>query len=257
MREAIGMENYSKIILGERGDAKGKMQNYRPEERLVGRDGNSSRDDPKERAALEEHLYWARMERQKFRALSAEADEAIWNLAALARRTMQERDEARNQARMILANFQARNAQMMMLPRSIAAARSGLFHATGTSQAFAPPTTTFRPSREMMVMQGQHARTGTGYSIASSSHTNLASSMDAYFDLPPLRSFTSLVQEPFDPDMFLVDAVESSQDAVSAATGSSGLDKNSGAYEHLPQQKKLPWKGKSVLRHVADHGQAP
>jgi hypothetical protein len=207
-----------------------------------------------ERAILEEHLYWARIERQKLLTLSAEADETIWNLTAHARRTMQERDEARNQARIILANVQARNAQRMMLPgraHSLVAARSGagLFDATGNSQALAPATTPFWPSRETTMMPIQHA----GNSIASSSnfgHMNLASSMGAYFDQPPLHGFTALVQEPFDPDMFLVDAVESPQDAVPAT---AGLDKNSGAYEHLAQQ----WKGKSVMRHAADHAQAP
>ena len=71
------------------------------------------------RGVLEEELSWARLERQKVLALSAEADEAIWHLAALARRTMQERDEARNQARMLLAGFQARNAQTMISSRNI------------------------------------------------------------------------------------------------------------------------------------------
>jgi len=65
---------------------------------------------------LEEELGWARLEWQKTLDLSAEADDAIWHLASLARRRMQERDEARNQARMLLADLQARNARMMALP---------------------------------------------------------------------------------------------------------------------------------------------
>jgi hypothetical protein len=110
-----------------------------------------------ERAVLEEELYWARLERQKFLSLSAEADETIWNPAALARKTMQERDEATNQTRMILEDVQVRNARMTTMlagqERSGAARPAGFFPGAGTnSQALPPP---FGPLREM-TMQGQH-----------------------------------------------------------------------------------------------------
>jgi len=166
---------------------------------------------------LEEELGWARLERQKTLALSAEADDAIWHLASLARRRMQERDEARNQARMLLADLQARNARMMALPGTSCSrvARPDAFAATGYkhNQALAPE---FRPLGGTM-MQGQRARAGTGYCVASSScfgNRSIGSSLDAYAILPSLIGFASSRQDLFDPDMFLVDVVESPQDVV-------------------------------------------
>jgi hypothetical protein len=172
-----------------------------------------------ERAALAEELYWARLERQKFLSLSAEADETICNLAALARKTMQERDEARNQTRMILEDVQARNARMTTMlagQERSGAARPDVFPGAGTnSQALPPP---FGPLREM-TMQGQHYHIATGYCVASSSNSGQWSrpSTDAYTVRPPLHGLvTSSIQEHFDPDTFLVDAAESPQDPVSA-----------------------------------------
>ncbi|TVU47517.1 hypothetical protein EJB05_07121 [Eragrostis curvula] len=186
-----------------------------------------------ERAVLEEQLYWARLERQKFVAMSAEADETIWNLAALARRTMQERDEARNQARMILAGVHARNGWMTMLPGRAhsEAAMPGVISGAGAdSQALAPPP--FRPLGDM-AMQGQHAQTGTGYCVASSSNSGHRNQVDAYTVLPSLHGLASSTQEHFDPDMFLVEGPEMLQDSVPKMAGSSGLGKNSGASDRL------------------------
>ncbi|TKV96806.1 hypothetical protein SEVIR_9G453300v4 [Setaria viridis] len=239
------------------------MQNSREEQSLV--DHVSSTSDTEECRLLEEELGWARLERQKVLALSAEADEAIWNLGALARRTMQERDEARNQARMLLADLQARNAQMTMLPGASCSrvARPDAFAAAGRSQVLAPAAA-FRPLGNT-AMLGQHARTGTGWGVASSSgfgHVNLSSSLDAYTVQPSLHGFASSSQDHFDPDMFLVDIAESPQDVVLDATGSS-QGQSSGEYGQVAEQMQRPlqWKGKSaqaaVIRGTAGHGHAP
>jgi hypothetical protein len=191
---------------------------------------------------LEEELGWARLERQKILALSAEADDAIWHLASLARRRMQERDEARNQARMQLADLQARNARMMALPGTSCSrvARPDAFAATGYehNQALAP--TAFRSLRSSStMMQGQRARAGTGYCAASSSgfgHRSIGSSLDAYAVLPSLHGFASSSQNHFDPDMFLVDVAESPQDVVpvpATAESSQGRSSGSGTYGHI------------------------
>ena len=217
------------------------------------------------RGVLEEELSWARLERQKVLALSAEADEAIWHLAALARRTMQERDEARNQARMLLAGFQARNAQTMMPPRTPCSrsrvAGPGAFAATGYGQSQALAPAAFGPPGNA-AMQGHYARAGAGCCVASSStgfgHTSLASPLDAYAAHPALHGFASSSQDHFDPDMFLVDVAEPPQDAVPAAAGSS-QEGGSGAYGQIAEPRPLQWKGKSsaqdaVLRAAVGHG---
>jgi len=192
---------------------------------------------------LEEELGWARLERQKTLALSAEADDAIWHLASLARRRMQERDEARNQARMLLADLQARNARVMALPGtscSRVARPPDAFAATGYehNQALAP--TAFRPlGSSSTMMQGQRARAGTGYCAASSSgfgHSSIGSSLDAYAVLPSLLGFASSSQDHFDPDMFLVDVAESPQDVVpvpATAESSQGRSSGSGTFGHI------------------------
>ncbi|CAL4930429.1 unnamed protein product [Urochloa decumbens] len=235
------------------------MQNSGEEQRFVGQHNVSSTSVTEGRSVLEEELSWARLERQKVLALSAEADEAIWNLAALARRAMQERDEAMNQARILLADLHARNAQMMtMLPGT---SRSRI----ARPDAFA--ATAFRPLGNA-AMQGQYARTeAAGYSVASASgfrHVNVASSLDAFTVQPSLHGFASSSQDHFDPDMFLVDVAESQQDAVPDSAGSShSQGRSSGAYGQIPEQmqKPLQWKGKSaqaaVLRGAAGHGHAP
>jgi hypothetical protein len=127
---------------------------------------------------LEEELGWARLERQKILALSAEADDAIWHLASRG----QERDEARNQARMLLADLQARNARMMALPGTSCStvARPDAFAATGYkhNQALAPESCPLGGT----AMQGQRARAGTGYCVASPSgfgNRSIGSSLDA------------------------------------------------------------------------------
>ncbi|PVH32872.1 hypothetical protein PAHAL_9G510700 [Panicum hallii] len=246
------------------------MQKSGEEQSLVSQDNGLSIRDTEGRGVLEEELSWARLERQKVLALSAEADEAIWHLAALARRTMQERDEARNQARMLLAGLQARNAQTMtMLPRTPCSgsrvAGPGAFAATGYSQSQALAPAAFGPpGNAAMQGQGQYARAGAGCCVASSSgfgHTRLASPLDAYAAHPALNGFASSSQDHFDPDMFLVDVAESPQDAVPAAAGSS-QERSSGAYGQIAEQKPLQWKGKSaaqdaVLRGAAGHGHAP
>lgn len=182
---------------------------------------------------MEEELGWARLERQRILALSAEADDAIWHLATVARRRMQERDEARNQARMLLADLQlqARTARMMAaLPGTSSCSRvqsqSGYKH----NQALAPE---FRPLGGTM-MQGQRARAGTGYCVASSSgfgsHRSIASSLDAYALQPSLHGLASSSQDHFDPDMFLVDVTEPPQDVVPVpATADSGQGRSSGS----------------------------
>ncbi|KAJ1297714.1 hypothetical protein BS78_01G397900 [Paspalum vaginatum] len=203
------------------------MQNITEEQSLGAEDNVSSINDAEVRRALEEELGWARLERQKILALSAEADDAIWNLAALARRRMQERDEARNQARMLLADLQARNTQMMMLPGTSSysrAARPGAFVSAGYRQA-AP--TALRPRGNTTTMQGQRARTGGGYCVASSSvfcgQMDLASSsLDAYVVQPSLHGITSWSQDHFDPDMFLVDVPESPPQDVVPVPASAG-----------------------------------
>jgi hypothetical protein len=132
---------------------------------------------------------------------------------------MQERDEARNQARMLLADLQARNARMMALPRTSCSrvARPDAFAATGYehNQALAP--TAFRPlGSSSTMMQGQRARARIGYCVASSSgfgHRS-CSSLDAYAVLPSLLGFASSSQDHFDPDMFLVNVAEPPQDVV-------------------------------------------
>ncbi|OEL12838.1 hypothetical protein BAE44_0026140 [Dichanthelium oligosanthes] len=178
---------------------------------------------------------------------------------------MQERDEARNQARMLLADFQARNAQMMMLPGtscSRVARPEAAFTAGDYSHALAPPTG-FRPLGNT-AMQGQYARIGTGHCVASSSggfgRVNLASSLDAYAVQPSLHGFASSSQDHFDPDMFLVDVEESPQDVVLATAGSS-QERSSGTYGQIAEQEPLQWKGKSaqaaVFRGTAAHGHAP
>ncbi|RLN39073.1 hypothetical protein C2845_PM01G11010 [Panicum miliaceum] len=216
------------------------------------------------RGVLEEELSWARLERQKVLALSAEADQAIWHLTALARRTMQERDEAR----MLLADFQARNAQTMMMLPGTSCSRSrvagpGAFAATGYSQSQALAPAAFGPPGNAAT-QGHCARAGAGCCVASSSgfgHTSVASPLDAYAAHPALHGFASSSQDHFDPDMFLVDVAESPQDAVPADAGSS-QERSSGAYGQIAEQKPLQWEGKSaaqdaVLRGAAGHGHAP
>ncbi|CAN6301344.1 unnamed protein product [Urochloa humidicola] len=236
------------------------------ERSLVGQDNVSSTSVTEGRSVLEEELSWARLERQKVLALSAEADEAIWNLTVLARRAMQERDEATNQARMLLADLQTRNAQMTMLPGTSYSrvARPDLFASTGYSQAL-PPTAAFRPLGNA-AMQGQHAWAGAGYSVASASgfgHVNLASSLNAFTVQPSLHGFASSSQDHFDPDMFLVDVAESQQDVVSENAPGSSQGKTSGTYDQRAEQMQRPlqWKGKSaqaaVLRGGAGHGHAP
>ncbi|KAG2541674.1 hypothetical protein PVAP13_9NG694400 [Panicum virgatum] len=246
------------------------MQNRGEEQSLVSQDNGLSISDTEGRGVLEEELSWARLERQKVLALSAEADEAIWHLAALARRTMQERDEARNQARMLLAGFQARNAQTMMLPVTSCSrsrvAGPGAFAATGYGQSQALAPAAFGPPGNA-AMQGHYARAGAGCCVASSStgfgHTSLASPLDAYAAHPALHGFASSSQDHFDPDMFLVDAAELPQDAVPAAAGSS-QERGSGAYGQIAEPKPLQWKGKSAgqdavlrVRGAAGHGHAP
>ncbi|CAN6289839.1 unnamed protein product [Urochloa humidicola] len=243
------------------------MQTNGEERSLVGQDNVSSTSATEGRSVLEEELSWARLERQKVLALSAEADEDIWNLAALARRAMQERDEAMNQARMLLADIQARNTQTTMLPGTSRprVARPDGFAATGNnhSQALAPAAA-FRPLGNA-AMQGQHARTGAGYTVASASgfgHVNIASSLDAFTVQPSLHGFASSSQDQFDPDMFLVDVAESPQDVVLDTVGSS-QGKSSGTYGQIAKQMQRPlqWKGKSaqpaVLRGIDGHGHAP
>ncbi|CAL4913851.1 unnamed protein product [Urochloa decumbens] len=247
------------------------MQNSGEEQSFVGQHNVSSTSVTEGRSVLEEELSWARLERQKVLALSAEADEAIWNLAALARRAVQERDEAMNQARILFADLQARNAQTMtMLPgtsRSRVSSRPVAFPAAGYSHSQAlAPAAAFRPLGNA-AMRGQYARTGAGYSVASASsfrHVNVASSLDAFTVQPSLHGFASSSQDHFDPDMFLVDVAESQQDAVPDNAGSShSQGRSSGAYGQIPEQmqKPLQWKGKSaqaaVLRGAAGHGHAP
>jgi hypothetical protein len=220
-----------------------------------------------ERRVLEEELGWARLERQKVLW-----NLAIWNLAALARRriprrTMQERDEARNQARMLLADVQARNAQVTMLTGASCsgAARPDAFaFAAGRSQSQAlAPAAAFTAA-----VQGQHAWTGAaGWGVASSSgfgHANLASSLDAYAVQPSsLHGLASSSQDHFDPDMFLVDIAESPQDVVLDTAAGSSQGQSSGAYRQMAEQMQRPlqWKGKSaqpaVIRGSAGHGHAP
>lgn len=220
---------------------------------------------------MEEELSWARLERQKVLALSAEADEAIWSLAALARRTMQERDEARNQARMLLSDLHARNSQMMMHPPGTSRpriTRPDAFAATGYSYSQAlPPTAGLRPLGRMAMPQGHYARTiGTGHCVASSSglgHTSLlaSSSLDAQAIQPSLHGFASSSQDHFDPDMFLVDVAESPQGVVSVTAGCSSNGGSSGTFVgQVAEQKPLQRRGKSaqatVLRGTAGHGHA-
>nr|CAB3496316.1 unnamed protein product [Digitaria exilis] len=238
--------------LKREGRGKYKMQSSGKGQGFVGQDHVLSTSDTEGRRVLEEELSWARLERQRVLTLSAEADEAIWSLAELARRTMQERDEARNQARMLLSELHARNAQMMMLPVTpsprVPIVRPDAFAATGYSPLC------------RMAMQGQHyaQTTGTaGHCVASSSgfgHMSLASSS--------LHGFASSSQEDhFDPDMFLVDVDESPQHVVSATAGSSNggsSGTNGQVAEH--EQKPFQLRGKSaqaaVLRGTAGHGHA-
>ncbi|KAG0551660.1 hypothetical protein BDA96_01G442100 [Sorghum bicolor] len=220
------------------------MQENTEEQGLVREDNVSSISHAEERRVLEEELGWARLERQKILALSAEADDAIWHLASLARRRMQERDEARNQARMLLADLQARNARMLAaLPGTPCSrvARPDAFAATGYrhNQALPPE---LRPLGGTMV-QGQRARAGTGYCAAAPSsgfghrRNIIGSSLDAYAVQPSLHDgFASTSQDHFDPDMFLVDVAESPQDVVpvpATAESCQGRSSGSGTYGHI------------------------
>lgn len=144
---------------------------------------------------------------------------------------MQERDEARNQARMLLADLQARNARMKaVVPGASCSrvARPDAFAATGyehiQAQALAPAAF------------GPRARAGTGYyCVASSSgfgHRSIDSSLDTCAVQPSLLGFasSSSSQEHFDPDMFLVDVAESPQDVVPVpATADSSQGRSSGS----------------------------
>lgn len=156
---------------------------------------------------------------------------------------MQERDEARNQARMLLADLQARNARMKAaVPGASCSrvARPDAFAVTGYehSQAQALAPAAFGP-------RGQRARAGTGYyCVASSSgfgHRSIDSSLDTCAvqpqDAVQLLGFasSSSSQEHFDPDMFLVDVAESPQDVVpvpATADSSQGRSSGSGTYGH-------------------------
>jgi hypothetical protein len=156
---------------------------------------------------------------------------------------MQERDEARNQARMLLADLQARNARMKAaVPGASCSrvARPDAFAVTGYehSQAQALAPAAFGP-------RGQRARAGTGYyCVASSSgfgHRSIDSSLDTCAVQPSLLGFasSSSSQEHFDPDMFLVDVAESPQDVVpvpatadSSQGRSSGSGSGTGTYGH-------------------------
>ncbi|KAL6648953.1 hypothetical protein ACP70R_013177 [Stipagrostis hirtigluma subsp. patula] len=248
----------------ERREGGDKMQSSSAERSLAAKDGISSPASPtdlEERAVLQEKLFWARMERQKILAMSAMADEKIWSLTALAQKMMQERDEVRSQASILLADLQARNSQTMKLRRRAysTAARPNVFAAAGgNSQAVA--ATPFRPSGEMTttMMQGQYAlSTGPGYRAASSSnfgHMNLSSSMDPYTVQPFLHGLASSSQDYFDPDMFLVDDADAPPQDLVPATAGFVPRRSSG--DHLFEQKPLHWKGKSPLIHDAGHGQA-
>ncbi|KAL6907644.1 hypothetical protein ACP4OV_002683 [Aristida adscensionis] len=253
------------------------MQGSGTERSLVPTDNMSpaSPTDLEERAALEEKLYWARMQRQKFLALSAEADKTIWNLAALARNMMQERDEARSQAMALLADLEARNARMTMMtpgrPYS-RAARPGAFAAAaaGNSQVvLAPPAfgLSGEPSATTTTttttMQGQ--RPGYYYCAASPSnlgHMSVASSQTQVVDAYSVQASASVhgvassSQDYFDPDMFLVDVGDSPEGLAPAAAGAAPAS-NSGACDRLAEQRPLHWKGKSTLIHGAGRGQAP
>lgn len=172
-----------------------------------------SDDEEEDRHVLQEKLYCTRLELQKMLALSADADETICRLAAVARRVKQERDEAYVKRNALMAELQARrNAQVMMTalapgPPAAAFAASSCY---GNRTLVVPV-----PFGRVTTQEQYYARAaGVSYCYASSSSG----------------------QDSFNPDMFLVDAAEGNSVARakttatgSGAPGMAGKKKSSGS----------------------------
>ncbi|BAS83559.1 Os03g0279832, partial [Oryza sativa Japonica Group] len=188
-----------------------------------------------ERKCLEEKLYWIRLELQRTIALSADADETICKLSSAARRTMQERDEARSQGKILLAELQARRNAHAMLARRALVSQS----ASPDAAAFAVHSSCSRalrmgPKPFAGTPQGQrdapHTEAGCTYRFAGSGgHKNTAASAAAACSTSAVVpssghefACSSQEEDSFDPDMFLVDPSESPQD-FAANTSSSGV----------------------------------
>ncbi|KQK22293.1 hypothetical protein BRADI_1g66310v3 [Brachypodium distachyon] len=149
--------------------------------------------DLEERSVLEEKLCCTRLELQKTLAVSADADETMWRLAAAARRVAQERDEARNHRNALLAQLQLQAArrnvnagQKMMMAvsggpgpsahsraRPIATPNALFGPAAGYGRApFDGLTTVIRAQQQQQQQQQYYARAGGGYYCFASSSSS-------------------------------------------------------------------------------------
>ncbi|KAM0887607.1 hypothetical protein ACQ4PT_028905 [Festuca glaucescens] len=166
-------------------------------------------------SVLQERLYCTRLELQKTLALSADADETICRLAAVARRVKQERDEAYVKRNSLMAELQARrNAQVMM-----AALASG------------PPAAAFAPSG----CYGSRALVPFGRVTAQEQYHARAAGVSYYYASSSSRTSG---QDSFDPNTLLVAAAEADSVAPAKATatttgsgapGMAGKKKSSGS----------------------------
>ncbi|XP_040378755.1 uncharacterized protein LOC107303900 [Oryza brachyantha] len=220
------------------------------EQSLVDDKTFASPTDLEERKCLEEKIYWTRLELQRTRSLSADADETICKLTAAARRAMQERDELRNQGEILLAELQARRkAHTMLAGRDLfKSAPPDAFGVHSYSRALLPGRC--KPFAGML--QGRDADAGCSYRFAAASsgfgHKIAAAVPSSLHDLA-----CSTQEDSFDPDMFLVDPSELPQD-FAPNTSSSDLGDD---MWRINEQVNLQTKGKSaqaVPEHVKNAG---
>jgi hypothetical protein len=160
--------------------------------------------------------------------VSADADETICRLAAVARRVKQERDEAYVKRNALMAELQARrNAQAMMA--ALASGPPGAAFSPSScyaNRAFVFPAPFGRPT----TTQEQYYARATGASYCNASSSSRTSGQDS-----------------FDPNTFLVDAAEGDSVAPAKATA-TGSDAPGMAGKGKSSRSELGLVAEQILR---------
>ncbi|KAM0928531.1 hypothetical protein ACQ4PT_002533 [Festuca glaucescens] len=155
-------------------------------------------DQEEDRRVLQEKLLCTRLELQKTQALCADADETICGLAAAARRMTQERDEAYMKRNALLAELQAERNAHMMMATLASGSPAATAFGCNGNRALLVPAPFGRVTT-------QDARAG---------------------------------QDSFDPDMFLLDAVEGDSVVPASGSGMAGKKKSSREVVEAPVHDK-------------------